>query len=397
MEAKHVQAPKAKPAAPRLLVIDDDQLMRKLLARVLAAKGYETTLAQNGAQAKELLARGEFDLILTDVHMPKVDGIGVLKLVRETDADFPVILFTASPSAETAIGALQLHATAFLTKPIDPARLTDEIDKALKLHELARVRKEAHEVVRSAVHESDARAETSRRFDRALDGLFMLYQPIVAWADWRVFGYEALVRSREASMPHPDALFEAAEQLMRWDDLGRRIRGTCAGPLATAPQHALLFVNVHARELLDETLYDRTTGLAEAAPRIVLEITERAHLDSVPDLESRISQLRAMGFRIALDDIGAGYSGLNSFTMLHPDLIKLDMALVRGIDKDPVKRRLAGLLIQLCQDLDISVVGEGVETVAERQTLVQLGCDLLQGYLFGRPSPPFLVPTRGDE
>jgi EAL domain-containing protein (putative c-di-GMP-specific phosphodiesterase class I) len=397
MEAKHAQAPKAKPAAPRLLVIDDDQLMRKLLARVLAAKGYETTLAHNGAQAKELLARGEFDLILTDVHMPRVDGIGVLKLVRETDADFPVILFTASPSAETAIGALQLHATAFLTKPIDPARLTDEIDKALKLHELARVRKEAHEVVRSAVHENDARAETSRTFDRALEGLFMLYQPIVAWSDWRVFGYEALVRSREAGMPHPDALFEAAEQLVRWDDLGRRIRGTCAAPLAMAPPDALLFVNVHARELLDETLYDRTTSLAAAAPRIVLEITERAHLDSVPDLESRISQLRAMGFRIALDDIGAGYSGLNSFTMLHPDLIKLDMALVRGIDRDPVKRRLAGLLIQLCQDLDISVVGEGVETVAERQTLIELGCDLLQGYLFGRPSPPFLVPTRGDE
>jgi EAL domain-containing protein (putative c-di-GMP-specific phosphodiesterase class I) len=308
-----------------------------------------------------------------------------------------VILFTASPSAETAIGALQLHATAYLTKPIDPARLTDEIEKALKLHELARVRKEAHDVVRSAAHANDARAETTSRFDRALDGLFMLYQPIVAWADWRVFGYEALVRSSEPTMAHPGALFDAAEQLMRWDDLCRRIRASCPRPLASAPPDALLFVNVHARELLDETLYDRATSLAEAAPRIILEITERAHLDSVPDVESRISQLRAMGFRIALDDIGAGYSGLNSFTMLHPDLIKLDMALVRGIDEDPVKRRLAGLLIQLCQDLGISVVGEGVETVAERETLVQLGCDLLQGYLFGRPAPPFLVPTRGDE
>jgi EAL domain-containing protein (putative c-di-GMP-specific phosphodiesterase class I) len=154
-----------------------------------------------------------------------------------------------------------------------------------------------------------------------------------------------------------------------------------------------LFVNLHARELLDDTLFDRATGLAEAAPRVIIEITERAHLDTVPDAESRIARLRAMGFRIAIDDIGAGYSGLNSFTMLRPDLVKLDMALVRGIDKNPVKRRLAGLLVQLCEDLGIAVVGECVETVAERQALTDLGCDLLQGWLFGRPSAPFLSPS----
>src|SRR5688572_22111260 len=102
MEVKPAPVSSAPRRRPKLLVIDDDQLMRKLLARVLTAKGYDPTLAQNGAQVKELLARGEFDLILTDVHMPQVDGIGVLKMVRETDPDFPVILFTASPSAETA-------------------------------------------------------------------------------------------------------------------------------------------------------------------------------------------------------------------------------------------------------------------------------------------------------
>lgn len=397
MEAKSAPVSTPPRVRPKLLVIDDDQLMRKLLARVLTAKGYDPTLAQNGAQAKELLARGGFDLILTDVHMPQVDGIGVLKMVRETDPDFPVILFTASPSAETAIGALQLHATAYLTKPIDPARLTEEIDKALKMHELARVRKEAHDVVRVAAKEDEARAQVTSRFERALTGLYMFYQPIISWSQRRVFGYEALVRSSEPSLGNPGSLFEAAEQLTRWDDLCRKIRGVCAVPLAQVGPDCLLFVNIHARELLDDTLYDRSSTLSAAASQIVLEITERAHLESVPDVESRISRLRAMGFRIAIDDIGAGYSGLNSFTMLHPDLVKLDMALVRGIDRDPVKRRLAGLLIQLCKDLGIGVVGEGVETVMERETLLQLGCDLLQGYLFGRPGAPFVLPAWGDE
>ncbi len=393
MAVDQVEAHTQKQRRARLLVIDDDVLMRKLLNRVLTNKGYEVLLAQDGAHAKELLDQGEFDLVLTDVHMPKLDGIGVLKLVRERDPDFPVILFTASPSAETAIGALQLSATAYLTKPIDPARLTEEVEKALKMNELAHVRKEAHAVIQAATLERNARAEVGDQFERALAGLFMAYQPIVSWSAKRAFGYEALVRSKEPSLPHPGALFDAAEKLQRWDDLGRLIRRKCVEPWNDADPALSLFVNLHARELLDDTLYERSSGLAEMSSRVVLEITERAHLDSVQDVETRINRLRAMGFRIAIDDIGAGYSGLNSFTMLRPDLVKLDMALVRDIDKDPVKRRLAGLLIQLCEDLGIGVVGEGVETATERDTLIELGCDLFQGYLFGRPSPPFTIPV----
>jgi EAL domain-containing protein (putative c-di-GMP-specific phosphodiesterase class I) len=125
------------------------------------------------------------------------------------------------------------------------------------------------------------------------------------------------------------------------------------------------------------------------ADRVVLEITERAQLESVVDVSNRVARLRELGFKVAIDDIGAGYSGLTSFALLKPDMVKLDMALVRDLDKDPVKRRLASLVIQLCRDLGIEVVGEGIETRQERDTLLDLGCDLLQGYLFGRPSPPF--------
>lgn len=378
----------------KLLVIDDDHLMRKLLCRVLASKGYDAVVAQDGAHARELFARESFDLVLTDVHMPKVDGIAVLKQIRERDPDLPVILFTASPSAETAIGALQLRATAYLTKPIDPVRLLEEVEKALKMQELARVRKQAHELVQgNNAAAEQGRSEASSQFDRALAGLFMVYQPIVCWSEKRIFGYEALVRSSETSLPHPGALFDAAERLERWDDLGQKIRKQSVEPLDRCEPEISLFLNLHARELLDETLYDRSSALADAAARVVLEITERAHLETVPDVASRIERLRAMGFRVAIDDIGAGYSGLNSFTMLRPDLIKLDMALVRGIDADPVKRRLATLLVQLCDDLGIAVIGEGVETVGERDTLADLGCDMLQGYLFGRPAAPFSTPS----
>src|SRR3954468_16077545 len=102
MEAKHGPILETASARARLLVVDDDALMRKLLGRVLSAKGYDVSMAEDGQQAKDLLARARFDLILTDVHMPRMDGIGVLRTVRELDPDFPVILFTASPSADTA-------------------------------------------------------------------------------------------------------------------------------------------------------------------------------------------------------------------------------------------------------------------------------------------------------
>src|SRR5205823_4580688 len=158
-----------------------------------------------------------------------------------------------------------------------------------------------------------------------------------------------------------DELFEAAGRLNRWTDLGRSIRQRCPEPLSRTSGISL-FVNLHARELLDEQLYEPASALAQSAERIVLEITERADFTTVPDVERRIERLRAMGFRIAIDDIGAGYSGLTSFAILRPELVKLDMALVRGIDADPVRRRLALVVLQLCKDLGIGVVAEGVET-----------------------------------
>jgi EAL domain-containing protein (putative c-di-GMP-specific phosphodiesterase class I) len=208
-----------------------------------------------------------------------------------------------------------------------------------------------------------------------------------------VYGYEALVRTEEPSIPHPGALFDAAERLGRVHELGRRIRDACARRIPELPQHTLLFVNLHTRDLTDEQLYEAHQALADAAPRVVLEITERARLEQIDDVRGRISKLRDYGFRIAIDDLGAGYSGLTSFATLEPDVVKLDMALVRNVDSSPQKQKLIRAMVTVCRDLDAKVVCEGVETVAERDALVELGCDLFQGYLFGRPSRDLAAVT----
>jgi EAL domain-containing protein (putative c-di-GMP-specific phosphodiesterase class I) len=122
---------------------------------------------------------------------------------------------------------------------------------------------------------------------------------------------------------------------------------------------------------------------------VVFEITERATLDSISDLPRRMARLRSLGYRIALDDLGAGYSGLSSFTQLEPDVVKVDMSLIRGIEGSAMKQKLVGSVVTLCAELGILIIAEGIETPGERDALVTLGGDLCQGYLFARPGPGF--------
>jgi EAL domain-containing protein (putative c-di-GMP-specific phosphodiesterase class I) len=147
-----------------------------------------------------------------------------------------------------------------------------------------------------------------------------------------------------------------------------------------------VFVNVDDEDLLDGELVGGGGALADFASRVVLEITERAQLDRIPHLSGRLTRLRDQGFRLAIDDLGAGYSGNVNLAILEPDVVKLDMALVRGVDRETSNRDVVRSVIRLCKKLRCVIVAEGVETEAERDTLVELGCDALQGFLLARPA-----------
>jgi EAL domain-containing protein (putative c-di-GMP-specific phosphodiesterase class I) len=114
--------------------------------------------------------------------------------------------------------------------------------------------------------------------------------------------------------------------------------------------------------LLDDQLFMPDGELSTIASRVVLEIMERASLDGIRDVRSRIASLRKLGFRIAVDDLGAGYAGLTSFTLLEPDIVKLDMALVRNVHQEPKKRTVVRTMISMCKELGIVVTSEGIET-----------------------------------
>jgi EAL domain-containing protein (putative c-di-GMP-specific phosphodiesterase class I) len=194
-------------------------------------------------------------------------------------------------------------------------------------------------------------------------------------------------------LPNPPAVLDAAERLGELATLGRAIRAKVAGAMGDLPAGSLMFINAHPADLADEELFSADAPLSKVASRIVLEITERASLDQLKDLDERIARLRKLGYRIALDDFGDGYAGLAAFGRLHPDVVKFDMSIVRNVHRDEVKRSLVAAMVTMCSEMQVAVLGEGVETRDEQAALTELGCELQQGYLYAKPAPPFTAVT----
>ncbi len=382
------QAPKSEgPAAPLGHVLVVEQGRGASVGVALERAGYGVQRADDGVAATQWLASVRFDALITDISTPGVDGLELLRFAKTVDADLPVVLMTGAPDLETAAQAIELGAFQYLLKPVVAGRLLGAVEKAVNLRRMSRLRSDALQALEDATTViTDVDGPHRERFAIAIDKLWIAYQPIIR-PDGTLYAYEALMRSDDEEMKTPGDLLDAAERLNSVVELGRRVRER-AGSLVhrAVTKEFSLFVNLHSLDLMDELLTSPAAPLSAIAPRVVLEITERAALHDLDEVKAKMKDLRAMGYRIALDDLGAGYAGLTSFAMLEPEIVKLDMALVRDIHKTPVKRKLVASVTQLSRDLGIQVVGEGVEVADERDVLVDLGCDLLQGYLFGKPT-----------
>jgi len=372
---------------PRVLIADDEDIVRSALARMLERAGFDVSTASDGEVAARMAKSERFDVVVADVCMPGIGGVELLRELREHDLDLPVILLTGAPALESAIAAVDLGAFTYLVKPVESARVIDVVNKACRLRELAELKREALALHRGASLGSSDRFALQNEFGRAMESLWMAYQPIVRASDGTVYGYEALLRTRESSLPHPGAVIDAARRLGRMQELGGAVRQAAVGPFLGDVERGHLFVNLHATDLDDDALLAEDAPLAAIAERVVLEITERTALDEVSDVPRKVARLRELGYRIAIDDLGAGYSGLTSFALLEPEVAKLDMSLVQGVHASATKRRIVRSVRELCSELGILVVAEGIERDDDRRVLVELGCDLLQGYLLGRPAP----------
>lgn len=363
---------------PRALVADDDPTVVAMLQRVLTRKGFDVATARDGEEAWVLINSVDFNVVLADLQMPRAGGLELFDEVRAQKPHLPFIFVTGQPTLDSAVAAMNKGAIAYLQKPFEPDQVVEALERAVK---------DMDDAPMSTRNSGRAAQE---RFGQALAGLHLHYQPIIQWSTRSAFSYEALMRTTYAEVPHPGVFLDLAEGLGRVRELGRTVRHRAASDITSmegAPD--TIFVNLHPEELQDDELFEPDRPLTRVADRFFLEITERESLSKMNDAVDRIRALKKLGFRIAIDDIGAGYSGLNSFVDLEPDLVKIDMGLVRGIDTCARRQKLVFSLLELARQLDIAVVAEGVETKPELDTLLEFGCDLFQGYLFARPGAPF--------
>ena len=215
----------------------------------------------------------------------------------------------------------------------------------------------------------------------------MAFQPIVDVRKREIYAYEALVRGTDGTPAGVILAQVNPDNRYAFDQTCRRTAVRLAAQLQMP-----CFVSIN---FMPNAVYQAATCIRatlEAArehgfptSRLIFEITENEELVDKEHLKSIIHEYRRQGFKTAIDDFGAGYAGLNLLAEFQPDIIKLDMALVRDIDHDRVRQAIVRGILGVCDALSIKVIAEGVETSAELATLTGMGVGLFQGYLFAKP------------
>ena len=367
--------------AARVLVVDDSPDVRATMTRILTRDGHDTVVVGSTEEALEAFELQTFDVVVTDIKLPGAPGTELLRQLRARSHNVPVILFTGKPDVQTAIAAVELRAFHYLTKPFRARELLAIVGRAVAHRRIADIREEALRVTADAVHDTEG---LENQFRRAVDTIWFAYQPIID-SNWTIVGFEALLRCEESGLRGPLEFLSAAEQLGYVDELAGTIRELAPAPLLDRSE--LLFMNIDPSQLRSEAYFARNDALVAMGDRVVLEITERASMQTILGFEEKIWKLKESGFKIAVDDLGAGYSGLTTFAQLEPEFVKLDGALIRGVQRSERKKMVIGSMANLCVELGIGVVAEGVETQEEFEVLRELGCTYSQCFFVGRPAP----------
>lgn len=215
------------------------------------------------------------------------------------------------------------------------------------------------------------RAGLSQELDRALRGATMVWQPIVRWSQRRIVAFEAFVRGGTAPLRLPADLFAAAERLGRTGDLMGRIGDLLEADVTAAPPQVDLFVNIEPCVALDSA-ESPLTPLERFAARVVLDLTRPPEARPVGPAD--LAPLRALGFRLALGDLGRGDGAAERLATLEPEFVWLGADLLRGVRRTGLRAQAIARLVATCRGLGAPVIAKGVETAAERELLVGLGC-----------------------
>lgn len=392
----------------RILVADDDDAVRAALCDLLRTQGEVFDLVGAAADAEMAVGMAKAhlpDVALVDVKMPGGGGPAATRGIRDAGLATQVVAISAYGDRETVIEMLRAGASGYLVKGasadevIETIRRADAGEGTLSgdiagdvIHELSQ------RLLRDEEEES-YRRNVESKVREVLDGArqSILFQPVVDLPTGRAVGFEALSRfaPRDGEpVQAPDVWFAEAHGVglgLELELLAVQRAREEAVPLGS---DVFLSVNLSPSAFESQAFEDLLPALHPA--QLVVEITEHARIDEYGRLLRAIERLRERGGRLAVDDAGAGFASLRHILRLHPDLIKLDNELVKGLHDHQPKRALASGLISFARELGAEIVAEGVETAEELEALMEVGVPLGQGFHLGRPAPAetFGPPSR---
>lgn len=382
-----------------VLVVDDAESNVHLLRRVLQLAGVGAVHGVTDPRlALDRCLEVRPDLVLLDLHMPHVDGLTVLRSIRAaigTRELLPVVVLTGDTVSTTREQALDAGASDFVTKPFDRLEVVQRVRNLLSMRamysdlqqhnaELAAELARQAEAARRAAAELEAR-RTLIAGAIAAGAPRMVFQPIYELEQGRIVAVEALARFDVEPARTPDVWFAEASLAGLGLELELAAIDAALAHLHELPGDCPMTVNASPDTAASPEFAARLTP--EIGRRLVLELTEHERVRDYDAVGAALDALRAQGVRIAVDDAGSGYAGLQQILRLRPEVIKLDLDITRGIAGDPARRALASSLVNFGRDTEALIVAEGIESPEELAILRDLGVRWGQGYHLGRPGP----------
>ncbi len=369
---------------------------RETLAEIIErSDGLELVgIAKDADEAIDMAAVRQPDVALLDVRMPGGGGPRAAREIRVQSPDSRIIALSAFGDDRSVDNMLANGATSYLTKEASFDDIVDSITRSVHGDALLSSTVAAHVVAelgaRLKLEQGQAEDHLGKqRRVRALleggEGLMIVYQPIVTLISGVMVGVEALSRFAPPPQRTPDLWFAEAVELGLGPELQLMAVARALPALDQLPDSVYVSINVDPTTASSPELASIIGPWP--AERIVVELTEHAPASDYPSLREALDTFRRSGVRIAVDDAGAGFASLRHILELSPDIIKLDISIVRNIDTEPSQRALASALVAFAREIGTELIAEGVETEDEAIALDLLGVRLIQGYHVGRPGP----------
>lgn len=373
-----------------ILIVEDHDFQRRVLARMLSALGARSVLdADNGRAAVALLEDGARPgLVICDLDMPEMDGMAFIRHLGKLLPDVPVIIASALDPA--LLGSVAKMADAY------GVRLIGVLEKPVTRVHLAQLLAASDSSLRRARAAPPVPGFTLAEIEAGIANheFIPFFQPKVDMKSGAVVGAEALARWKHPThgIVAPYAFILTLEKANRIDALTFLMLEQAAHAtrrLREAGLEVTMSVNLSTTSLADVTLADRVTGIVTGCgtdpKHMVQEITETAAMTALAPALENLSRLRMKGFGLSIDDYGTGFASLAQLARVPYTELKIDQGFITGCGEHPTAQVIVEASLALAHGLKLKAVAEGIETQADWDALKAMGCDLAQGYFIARP------------